>query len=130
MCYQPLNVKCAFVCVLVFVRVISNQSTSKNPIMCQKSVVLTPCCTKYTARSFLYLDTKASNVYIHNIIKLCNTSNVVQSPIKLKKQDNRKSSVNAVWRRQGRGVNKISKKEVRSIAGGLHKIGVLCQLWR
>ena len=55
---------CLCVCVFVFVCVcvISNQATSKSPIMCQTSVDLTSRCVKYTARSFLYLGTKASYV--------------------------------------------------------------------
>ena len=53
---------CIFVGVCVCMCVISNQITNKNPIISQISVDLTPCCIKYTARSFLYLFTKASYV--------------------------------------------------------------------
>ena len=53
---------CVCICVCVCVCEISNQGTNKNPIMCQTSVDLTSRCVKYTARSFLYLGTKASYV--------------------------------------------------------------------
>ena len=63
--YWPLSVLGVFVCFCVCVCLISNQSTSKNHIMCQTPVILTPCCIKHTSRFFWYEDTKARHVYIH-----------------------------------------------------------------
>lgn len=86
--------------VLVFVCVISNQSTTRKHVICIKSSVsVTPCCIKHRARW------KVRNGITNNI------ADVVQSHIQQKKQGNEKE-----WWEV-----KTLKNRVRNI-GGLHEI--------
>ena len=95
----------------VYVCVISNQNTTKKS-MCQTWNVWN------IASSFWYSGTKARHLWIYNIIKWNNTSNVSQSPIQSKKQDIKNSSESEGWRQREIGVGQnFNKVGVGNLGG-------------
>ena len=100
----PECVVCLCVCLCLFVCVISNQSTSKKLYHVSDLSKLDTLLHKK-----MHQGPEAQHLYIHDIIKKSSTSNVAQSPIQPKKEDNRMSSGGV----GGKGV--VNK-------GGLHKM--------
>ena len=94
-------------CVYVCVYVILIQSTSKKPHVSDLSKLDALLHKTQQGPS----DTKVTRFDIRRfIISLSCASNVAQSPIKPKKQDNKKSSGGGGWRQRGRGVGQNLKK--------------------
>ena len=90
-CVTLITPVCAmYLCVRYNIRVLA-----KHYIMCQTSVNLTSYCIKHTARSFWYhmprLDVYRAFFIIYHNIKQNNASNVTESPIEPKNQDNKKA---------------------------------------
>ena len=96
------------VCVCVYVILI--QSTSKKPHVSDLSKLDALLHKIQQGPS----DTKITRLDICRSIILSGASNVTQSPIKPKKQDNKKSSGGGGWRQRGKGVGKNLKKEGES----------------